>query len=68
MSNNISTQNEVLDKLKLHTNFSSSDEKELELFLKDKICFSKEEKKYLVRYVVKGIPDHMRGKVMNNYI
>jgi len=40
------------------------DEKELELFLKNKICFSRDEKKYLVKYVVKGIPDHMRGKVI----
>lgn len=53
----------VLTKFKLHTTFTSVDEADLYKFLRGKKLLTKTEKQYLVKYILKGIPEHIRGKV-----
>ena len=59
-------QSSMIQKMRLHSTFSSLDEIELTGFLKDKDILTSLEKKYLVKYVLKGIPDHLRGKVITD--
>ena len=53
----------VVEKLKLNKLGMTSDEIELSSFLQSRHVLSKNEKNYLLKYVVKGIPDSLRGRV-----
>lgn len=47
---------------------STAEEAQLENFLNNRTILSKDERKYLARYVVKGIPERLHGKVTQYYI
>jgi hypothetical protein len=47
---------------------STSEEKQLEQLLEEKTILSREERKYLIRYVIKGLPERLHGRVTTNII
>eukprot|EP00347_Sterkiella_histriomuscorum_P008165 403346136 len=53
---------DLLNKLKVQVSFTSLDEQDLKRFLSSRNIFSKHDKKYLVKYVLKGIPESLRGQ------
>lgn len=53
----------MVQKLQLNKFGMTTDEVELERFLANKTFFSKTERKYLLKYVVKGLPESIRGRV-----
>lgn len=62
-STSLANSADMMMKLRLQSNFSSRDEREMTSFLQGKTSLNKFEKKFLVKYILKGIPDHIRSKV-----
>ena len=47
----------------INTNFNTMDINDLRDFLSSRSLVSKEERKFLLKYITKGIPEHLRGRV-----